>query len=78
VIARLFDSNTGQLLIIAAGVGGAGTFSAGEFLSREDYLTEGLRGAPKNWNKGNMEIVLETNITEGLAGTPHVVATEFW
>jgi len=78
VIARLFDSNTGQLLIIAAGVGGAGTFSAGEFLSREDYLAEGLRGAPKNWNKQNMEIVLQTNITEGLAGPPHVVATEFW
>jgi hypothetical protein len=78
VVARLFDSNTGQLLIVAAGVGGRGTSSAGEFLSRDDYLAEGLRGAPTNWNKKNMEIVLQTNITDGLAGPPHVVATEFW
>jgi hypothetical protein len=78
VIARLFDSNTGQLLIIAAGLGGAGTLSAGEFLSHEDYLTEGLRTAPSNWRRKNMEAVLKTNITDGLAGPPHVVATHFW
>ena len=71
LIGRLFDSNTGQLVIIAAGIGGAGTSSAGEFLSHEDYLTDGLRNTPKYWYKKNMEVVLETNITDGLAGPPH-------
>jgi hypothetical protein len=78
VVSRLFDSNTGQLLITAAGIGGAGTAAAGEFLSREDYLAEGLRTAPENWQKKNMQVVLETNLTDGIAGPPRVIATYFW
>jgi hypothetical protein len=78
VVSRLFDSNTGQLLITAAGIGGAGTAAAGEFLSREDYLAAGLRTAPENWQKKNMQVVLETNLTDGIADPPRVIATQFW
>jgi hypothetical protein len=78
VVSRLFDSKTGQLLIIAAGIGPWGTQAAGEFLSHEEYLAEGLRTAPADWQTKNLQLVLETNVIDLIAGPPRVVATHVW
>jgi hypothetical protein len=78
VVTRVLDSKTGQLLIALAGVGGHGTRVAGEFVSREDFLQEALRSAPSDWQKKNMQVVLETVVTDTVAGPPRVVATYYW
>ena len=78
VIARVFDSETGQPLIIAAGIGPAGTEAAGEFLSHQDYLTNELHSAPPGWQRMNYQAVLKTDVTDDVAGAPKVVATRFW
>jgi hypothetical protein len=78
VVTRVLDSKTGQLLIALAGIGGHGTRAAGEFVSREDFLLEALRSAPPDWQKKNMQVVLETVITDTVAGPPRVVATYYW
>jgi hypothetical protein len=78
VVTRILDSKTGQLLIAAAGVAAAGTQAAGEFISTQAYLAEGLRAAPPDWPKKNLQVVIQTTVTEWVAGPPRVVATYFW
>jgi hypothetical protein len=78
IVARIIHSTTGRPVMVAAGIGGAGTWAAGEFLANEEYMNIALQGAPKDWKNRNMEVVLKTSMTDGLAGPPQVVATEFW
>jgi hypothetical protein len=78
IVTRQPDSSTGQALIVAAGIERQGTEAAGEFLSRSDYLSNGLRAAPPGWQNMNFQAVLQTDVTDGVAGPAKVVATRFW
>jgi hypothetical protein len=78
IVARLLDSQTGQFAVTVAGIGGAGTEAASEFVSNPEYLEEGLRNAPPDWKNKNMEVVLQTEVTDSIAGPPHVVAAYYW
>jgi len=78
IVTRLLDSRTGQLIITVAGIAATGSDAAGQFISNPEYLAEGLRGAPADWPKKNMQVVVRTDITNGMAGPPHDVATHFW
>jgi hypothetical protein len=78
IVTRLVDSKTGQFFVALAGLGTAGTQATGEFVSTPKYLEEGLRTAPPDWYKKNMQIVVETTVTDSIPGPPHVVAVYFW
>jgi hypothetical protein len=78
IVGRLLDSKTGQFTIIVAGITGSGTETAGEFASDPKLLQKSLRNAPPNWQTGNLEVVLETTVTDSTPGPPQVVATYFW
>jgi hypothetical protein len=78
IVGRILDSRTGQFIVIVAGAGGTGTQAAAEFVSRPEYLEKGLRDAPPDWQKKNFEIVVETVITDSIAGPPHAVASYYW
>jgi hypothetical protein len=78
IVTRLIDSKTGQFFVALAGLGTAGTQTAGEFVSTPKYLDEALRSAPPDWYKKNMQIVVQTTVTDSIPGPPHVVATYFW
>lgn len=78
IVARLLDSKTGQFTIVAAGITGSGTEAAGEFVSNPEFLSHGLRGVPPNWQNNNMELILQTNITDAVPGPPQVVAYYTW
>jgi hypothetical protein len=78
LVARLLDSNTGQFTIIAAGLTGAGTAAAGEFISSPDILERAFHDAPANWKNSNSEFVLKTKVADHVAGPPTVVASYFW
>jgi hypothetical protein len=78
IVTRLLDAKTGQVVIAAAGLGANGTQAAGEFISRRDYLEEAFRTAPSDWQKKNLQVVVQTTITDSVAGPPRVVATYFW
>jgi hypothetical protein len=77
IVSRLINSKTGQFTITVAGITGAGTQAAGEFVSNAKYLEQSLRNAPEGWQKRNLELVLETTVTDSVAGPPHVVAA-YW
>jgi hypothetical protein len=78
IVARLLNSKTGQFTVTVAGIGGAGTQAAGEFVSSAQSLEEALRSAPVGWQTKNLEFVLETSITESVPGPAHVVASYYW
>jgi hypothetical protein len=78
VVARIHDKVTGEPVIILAGILGEGTEAASEVVSSQAYLDAVLQKAPKNWDKLNLEAVIEANVVEGHPGPPTVVAVRTW
>ncbi len=78
IVARIHDNTTGQPVIIAAGISEEGTEAAGEILYNSVYLDTLLAKAPANWEKMNMEAVIETQVIEGHSGPPNILAIETW
>jgi hypothetical protein len=78
IVGRLVDSKTGQFTVTVAGIGPRGTQAAGEFVSSTRYLEEGLAKAPRDWQNRNLEVLLQTTVTDSVAGPPHVIATYSW
>jgi hypothetical protein len=78
IVARIHDKTTGQPVIIAAGISEEGTEAAGEILYNPEYLDSLLAKAPRDWEEKNMEAVIETQVIEGHAGPPNILAVETW
>lgn len=78
IVARIHDNTTGQPVIIAAGISEEGTEAAGEILYNPRYLDSLLAKAPANWEKMNMEAVIETEVIDGHSGPPNVLSVETW
>jgi hypothetical protein len=78
IVARLLDSKTGQFTVVAAGITGGGTQAAGEFISNSDFLERGMQAISSGWQKKNMELILQTTVTDSVAGPPQVVASYTW
>jgi hypothetical protein len=78
IVARFTDPNTGQLCVIAAGIGQGSTLAAGEFLTQPAELENLEHIAQAQGNKQNIEVVLSTQIIDGQPGTPKIEATYFW
>ena len=78
IVARIHDNVTGQPVIILAGILGEGTEAASEVVFNPADLDEMLKKAPKDWDQLNLEAVIETNVIEGHAGPPTVLAIETW
>ncbi len=64
IVASYFDPTIGQHVLIAAGIGKAGTQAAAEFLSSDQELKSWLAGAKVPQSK-NVELVLSTEILDG-------------
>lgn len=78
VVTRLLDSKTGKFVVAVAGIQSYGTAAAGELISNPDYLEKALRAAPSDWSRRNLQIVLETTVTDAVSGPPQVVAIYAW
>jgi hypothetical protein len=78
IVSRLKDSKTGQFTIIVGGLTSRGTEAAAEFISNPSDIERGLRDAPRDWQSKNVEMVLETSVTQGVSGPPQVVAAHYW
>jgi hypothetical protein len=78
IVARIHDTTTGQPVIIAAGISEEGTEAAGEMLYDPEYLDVLLAKAPHDWEKKNLEAVIETQVIGGHPGPPRVLAVEAW
>jgi hypothetical protein len=78
VVARFKDSQTGQWVLVAAGLDGYSNSAAVELLTDGRYFDEIVKHAPAEWTRMNIEAVFVTQVTDGELSPPQVVAVELW
>ena len=72
LISRIANSETGQVVVVVGGLYTYGTQAAGEFLA-DPQLMSLARSLPLDATKKNLQIVLETDVTQQTPGPPRVV-----
>jgi hypothetical protein len=78
IVSRFRSNQTGEPVLILAGLTNSGTQAAGEFATNRELLTEALRNAPKGWEDGNVQFVLHTQLMGRTPARPIVIASYFW
>ena len=78
LVVRMLDPRTKQIVVIAAGLTPFATQAAGEFATDPASIAEFARRAPSDWSHKNMEILIKTDLIDGEAGPPQIVASTFW
>jgi hypothetical protein len=78
VVTRLLNSKTGQFVVSTAGIMADGTQAAAELVSSSRYLEEALRSAGPGWVNKNLQVVIETAVTDSVPGPPQAVAVYTW
>jgi hypothetical protein len=78
IISRIFDSMTGQVLLVVVGVGLHGTAPAGEFVTDASLMNEVAPSNSAEWKKRNVQIVIHMKIAGDAWGSPQLVAKHFW
>jgi hypothetical protein len=78
IVARFVDPNIEQLVVVGAGIGRGGTVAAGEFLVDEQRMDETVKRVSSDWQRKNIEIVLETQVIGDRSGPPRVSAVYVW
>jgi hypothetical protein len=74
LISRIWNSETGHVVIVIGGLYTYGTEAAGEFLTNPQLMQEIARVASLSDRRGNLQIVLTTTVTDDAAGPPRIVA----
>jgi hypothetical protein len=77
LISRVVDPATGTLVVSVGGITPFGTAAAGEFVTSADLLERALAGV-SDWTNRGLQIVLETQVIDGAASAPRVIATHVW
>jgi hypothetical protein len=78
IIARIHDENTGQMEVIVAGIGMCATAAAGTLLVDSKQLEELRRKVGPGFRDHDFEAVLSTDVVNGMAGNPKIVAVSVW
>ena len=78
IVSRFYAPTTENTVVIAAGLGENGTAAAADFLLHSQYLKAIDLQSPAQWKSKNMELVLKTQIIDGNAGPPVILAHYFW
>jgi hypothetical protein len=78
IVARFFDDDTGNWVVVIAGIGSGATIAGGEFVTDSNQLAELVHAAQAAGGKQNMEIVLSTEVIDGHPGSSKVEAAYFW
>jgi len=64
--------------VVMAGLGPFGTEAAGAFVATPQDLEQLARQLPSGWENKNIEMVLKTQVIDGKAGPPVLVAATEW
>jgi len=74
IVARLHNEQTGQPEMIAAGIGMSGTAAAGDFIADKSRVEELKRRIGLGFKDRDFEVVLSTDVVNGIPGEPKIVA----
>jgi hypothetical protein len=74
IVARLHNEQTGEPEVIVAGIGMSGTAAAGEFIGDERRVEELRQQLGRGFRDHDFEVVLSTDVVNGIAGSPKIVA----
>jgi hypothetical protein len=79
VISRIKNSQTGQSMMIVAGIASPGTQAAAELVSSPRELDQVLRRVPPGWENKNLQMVLRVPVPNGITPTsPQLIASYAW
>jgi hypothetical protein len=78
LIARAPQPETGQMMVVIAGLGEKGSAAALEFVTNPKYLERFAAQAQAGWERRNIELVIKTNLVNDDWGEPRVIATHLW
>jgi hypothetical protein len=74
LISRIRNSETGHVVVVIGGLYTYGTEAAGEFLTDPQLIQAIAKATRADSAKQNLQIVLETTVTDETPGPPKVVA----
>ena len=74
IVARIHNEQTGQPQMVVAGIGMSGTAAGGEFVASEKSLTELRRRLGPDFKDHDFEVILSTDVVNGIAGFPKILA----
>ncbi len=78
IVSRVFHPDTHAMLVEVAGITQYGTDAAAELVTTPDLLADAMRGAPPDWQKKNLQLVLHVKVIAGTASSPKVVGAYYW
>jgi hypothetical protein len=78
LIARFYEPDLRENVVVAGGIGKYGTTFAGEILTEPAFLDNLARELPKDWQTKNIEMVIATRMVRAQPGPLRVVATNTW
>ena len=78
ILCRVFDAESGQIAMIAAGITTFGTAGAAALLFDPEWFSELIKTAPAGWQSKNFEAVVRVSIIGMATSPPEIVATHFW
>lgn len=78
LISRVFDPNTGRVLLTVAGVHHFGTEGAAECFIDSRCFERAEKMAPGDWQRANIQVVLRTAIIGNRPSRPEVLAATVW
>ena len=78
IVARLSDGTSGQMSVVVAGLGAAGTTAASELVTSGDYMDYLAQQVPNDFKTKSLEAVVSVQVVDSKPGAPHVEAVELW
>ena len=78
LITRVQDRTTGRWWIGIAGLTELGTFAANQVVTDPKAMSTIGAGLPADWDRKNLQIVLQFKVVQGGVGATQVVATNSW
>jgi len=74
LISRIWNSDTGHVVLVIGGLYTYGTQAAGEFLTDPQLMQTIIKAIPPDGAHRNLQIVLGTTVTDDTPGPPRVLA----
>jgi hypothetical protein len=78
ILCRLFDAESGQIVLVAAGITTFGTEGAASVFFDPEVFSGLVKQAPSNWETKNFQAVVRVSIIGTTPSSPQLVATHFW